>query len=623
MASKPSLVTGMSESASAPAASRGGAEPTGYTVVARRYRPQRFEEVVGQDHVVQSLRNAIRLNRVTHAYVFCGTRGVGKTSIARIFAKCLNCEQGPTETPCNVCDICQAIAVGQDVDVIEIDGASNNGVEAVRELRQNASLRPSRARYKIYYIDEVHMLSTGAFNALLKTLEEPPEHVKFFFATTEVSKIPITVLSRCQRYDFAPIGPDRIVRSLTTICEREGVPSEPEALQIVARRAAGSMRDAQSLLEQLLAVGAAGLTTERVHALLGTAQDDQVLELIEALAGRDAGGALRLLDQAVNQGIQASEVLHAALELLRDVMVLAAGADVPALAAAPRHLPRLRELANRWSLDTVLAAIQILSEARSRLRGSAHGRLIVELGLARVARLENFSEISELLAKLASAGAGATKATGTGTGTGTGTVSGGTAGSPRSTTAAPLATAPVQPASTSQKKKSTQADETTESAGLEATNPPPPSLEEILDLWPKISEDMGLKLGAELSRLKPTAIFGPNLLVIELEPGYNWLSTNCESPEHRLKIEAVLSHRLKQRMEVRFSRRVVESREGEVLADSEPGGSASSRSPGEGVATSPAPTSAIAPEKDPWVQRIVELFDARRVHVDHSDPSRE
>ncbi len=201
-----------------------------YTVVARRYRPQTFEEVVGQDHVVQALRNAIRLNRVTHAYLFSGTRGVGKTSIARIFAKALNCIHGPTETPCNRCDICQAISVGQDVDVIEIDGASNNGVEAVRELRQNAGLRPSRARFKIYYIDEVHMLSTGAFNALLKTLEEPPEHVKFFFATTEPNKIPITVLSRCQRYDFAGITPEQIVTTLADICaprRREGRDRRP------------------------------------------------------------------------------------------------------------------------------------------------------------------------------------------------------------------------------------------------------------------------------------------------------------------------------------------------------------------------------------------------------------
>ena len=250
-------------------------EPMAYTVVARRYRPQRFEDVVGQDHVVQALRNAIRLNRVTHAYLFSGTRGVGKTSIARIFAKCLNCARGPTVDPCQVCDICQAISVGQDVDVIEIDGASNNGVEAVRELRQNAGLRPSRTRFKIYYIDEVHMLSTGAFNALLKTLEEPPEHVKFFFATTEPNKIPITVLSRCQRFDFAGIAPDQIAETLAEICEIEQVEADPEALQAVARRASGSMRDAQSLLEQLLSVGDRRLTAELVHRSLGMAPDDR------------------------------------------------------------------------------------------------------------------------------------------------------------------------------------------------------------------------------------------------------------------------------------------------------------------------------------------------------------
>ena len=192
--------------------------------------------------------------------------------MARIFAKCLNCVQGPTEQPCQTCDICQSIALGQDVDVIEIDGASNNGVEQVRELRQNAALRPSRARFKIYYIDEVHMLSTGAFNALLKTLEEPPAHVKFLFATTEANKIPITVLSRCQRYDFAGITPDVIAKTLGAICEQEHVEAEPEALQIVARRASGSLRDAQSLLDRLLASGSPQLTVEVVNALARNGQ---------------------------------------------------------------------------------------------------------------------------------------------------------------------------------------------------------------------------------------------------------------------------------------------------------------------------------------------------------------
>ncbi len=302
------------KAAKTPTSPTAGPSGSGYTVVARRYRPQRFEDVVGQDHVVQALRNAIRLNRVTHAYLFSGTRGVGKTSIARIFAKCLNCKHGPTVEPCLECELCEAIAVGQDVDVIEIDGASNNGVESVRELRQNAGLRPSRSRFKIYYIDEVHMLSTGAFNALLKTLEEPPPHVKFFFATTEPNKIPITVLSRCQRYDFAGIAPDQIVETLRGICAREGIDAEPEALQSVARRAGGSMRDAQSLLEQLLSAGGEGLTVEGVHALLGTASDERLLDLIDALADHDPAAALSQVDRASREGVQPAELLNGLLD---------------------------------------------------------------------------------------------------------------------------------------------------------------------------------------------------------------------------------------------------------------------------------------------------------------------
>ena len=383
------------------------AAPANYTVVARRYRPQRFEDVVGQDHVVQALRNAIRLNRLAQAYLFCGTRGVGKTSMARIFAKCLNCVRGPTETPCQVCDICQAIAAGQDVDVIEIDGASNNGVEQVRELRQNAALRPSRSRYKIYYIDEVHMLSTGAFNALLKTLEEPPPHVKFFFATTEANKIPITVLSRCQRFDFAGITSEAIVSSLKEICTSEQVDAESEALQVVARRAGGSMRDAQSLLEQLLSSGSPRLTVEVVHTLLGTPSDERLLAILEALADRDPAAVLTLLDQGAGEGVQPSDMLAGTLEFLRDAMVLSVGAEPVLLAVTPRQKPRLQSIVDRWSIDAILAALQILAEARSRMRGVSHARLLAELALVRVARLENLSDLSNMVQRLTAIESGA------------------------------------------------------------------------------------------------------------------------------------------------------------------------------------------------------------------------
>src|SRR5688572_2548889 len=257
-----------------------------YVVVARRYRPQDFGQLVGQSQVSQALANAIATNRVGHAYLFTGARGVGKTSTARIFAKALNCVNGPTITPCGQCDICEGIASGGDVDVLEIDGASNRGIDEIRQLRSNVNIRPSRARFKIYIIDEVHMLTNQAFNALLKTLEEPPEHVKFIFCTTEADKIPITVLSRCQRFDFAPLQSQAIVERLAHICSQEGVSAEPAALQILARRANGSMRDSQSLLEQLLSFSGKALTAADVHRLLGTAQAGRLSAIAGALANR-------------------------------------------------------------------------------------------------------------------------------------------------------------------------------------------------------------------------------------------------------------------------------------------------------------------------------------------------
>jgi len=246
---------------SEPVAAQGAPGPPleQYTVVARRYRPQTFAELVGQEHIAQALANAISTQRVGHAYLFTGARGVGKTSTARILAKALNCVHGPSPTPCNQCDICQMISAGNDLDVLEIDGASKRGIDDIRQLRDNVGIRPSRARYKIYIIDEVHMLTKEAFNALLKTLEEPPEHVKFIFCTTEPTKIPVTILSRCQRFDFAGIDTVAISQRLRQIVEAEGVEADDAALELIARRAAGSMRDGQSLLEKLLAFGSGRL----------------------------------------------------------------------------------------------------------------------------------------------------------------------------------------------------------------------------------------------------------------------------------------------------------------------------------------------------------------------------
>src|ERR1043165_778588 len=293
-----------------------------YTVLARRYRPQQFSDLVGQEAVAQALVNALQSQRVAHAYLFTGARGVGKTSTARILAKALNCVHGPTPTPCDQCDNCKSIAGGDDQDVLEIDGASNRGIDEVREIRQNVQYRPTRSRYKIYIIDEVHMLTMPAFNALLKTLEEPPPHVKFIFATTEAQSIPITILSRCQRFDFGGISIPRILDRLREIVAAEKMQADDEALELVARRAGGSMRDAQSLLDQLLSFSEQKLTVDSVHQLLGTAHEERVTALADAVLSKDTKKALGVLNDIMNQGQQLGELLDQLIEYWRDLMVV-------------------------------------------------------------------------------------------------------------------------------------------------------------------------------------------------------------------------------------------------------------------------------------------------------------
>src|SRR5215217_4880095 len=310
-----------------------------YQVIARKYRPQRFADVVGQEHVTQTLSNAITQNRIAHAYLFVGPRGTGKTTIARIFAKCLNCTDGPKVDFDEADPRCREIAEGRSLDVMEIDGASNNGVEQVRELRETCKYAPASSRFKIYIIDEVHMLSTSAFNALLKTLEEPPEHVKFILATTEVQKIPITILSRCQRFDFAHVGPAKIFDQLKSIVAREGHQADDDALKLVARRAAGSMRDSQSLLDQLLASSPGKLTAEHVSTVLGTAGDDRVIELATAILTGDPKTALDLIGSWVDRGLQTGELVDQLVEYWRTLMLVSCGGpNVRELPVTPNQL---------------------------------------------------------------------------------------------------------------------------------------------------------------------------------------------------------------------------------------------------------------------------------------------
>ena len=379
----------------------------GYQVVARRYRPQLFADLVGQEHVARGLSGAIESGRIGHAYLFTGARGVGKTSAARIYAKALSCEQGPAAEPCNECDSCRAIAAGQDVDVVEIDAASNRGIDEIRQLRQNVAVRPARGRYKIYIIDEVHMLTREAFNALLKTLEEPPAHVKFVLCTTEPEKLPITILSRCQRFDFTTVDTPSIARRLAQIVEAEGADVSAEALRLIARRAAGSMRDSQSLLEQLLGSASGKIGVDDVHALIGTGREERIGELVVALAGRDAARALAVLDASLEGGADAGGVLEQLLAALRDCLLASVGCEASLLTQSQGLGVDLAGLGGRLGTATLLAMLQILDQSLSRMRTSGHAAILAEMAVIRLATLEDLESVATAIDRLASPAAAA------------------------------------------------------------------------------------------------------------------------------------------------------------------------------------------------------------------------
>ena len=373
-----------------------------YTVLARRYRSRTFDEVIGQEHVAQTLKRAIESGRIAHAYLFCGTRGTGKTSMARILAKALNCKSSdkPTTQPCGKCESCLAIARGDDMDVIEIDAASNTQVEKTREVViDNAQYRPAHSRFKIYIIDEAHMLSKSSFNALLKTLEEPPEHVKFILATTEPEKLLPTILSRCQRYDFRNIPTREIADHLASICKQEKIKADEDALLLVAKAGAGSMRDSLSLLDRLLSIGEKHLTIETIEQLLGMPKAQAIFDLVQAIGEGKVKDVLNRSSKLISGGLSTDALLANLIEHLRNLLVLrTCGKDSELVEVPGIPMDELFAQAQRFDPVVLTQDIAILEELRRSLRSTQAGRALLEATLVRIALAEQFSSVEELLA---------------------------------------------------------------------------------------------------------------------------------------------------------------------------------------------------------------------------------
>ena len=361
-----------------------------YQVSARKYRPATFDSVIGQPHVVQTLMNAITTKRIAQAYLFSGTRGVGKTTVARILAKALNCEQGPTGTPCGTCVNCTEIAQGHSVDVIEIDGASNTSVDDVREIRENVKFTPFKGTYRVYIIDEVHMLSNSAFNALLKTLEEPPPHVVFIFATTEIHKIPATILSRCQHYNFRRIAKTEIVDRLRHVAEQDGITIEDRSLAALARASEGSMRDGLSLLDQAVAFGGKSIVHADLETLLGAVPQELLRSLIRAITSQDSAAALRTISQLIDGGHDLRAYCADVVEYVRNLLVVSVTSqqEWPALIeASADDLTQLAADKASLTPEHLQQLFSLLTQAEDALRFSAHPRFVLETAAVKATRL--------------------------------------------------------------------------------------------------------------------------------------------------------------------------------------------------------------------------------------------
>ncbi|MFH1665833.1 MAG: DNA polymerase III subunit gamma/tau [Candidatus Omnitrophota bacterium] len=401
-----------------------------YQTLAQKYRPQTFEDVIGQETVIRTLSNAITSGRIANAYLLCGPRGVGKTSIARLVSKALNCEEPSGKKPCNECASCREITQGNSIDVLEIDGASNNGVDEIRTLRENVKFSPSRGRYKVYIIDEVHMLSQGAFNALLKTLEEPPGHVKFIFATTEPQKVPATIISRCQRFDFKRIGTKMMLGRVKDISAKEKINIDEDAAVLIARGGDGSLRDSLVILDQMVSFSGGRISAADVTELLGLANKDRIFDLADGVISCDPKRITLILDEMIAEGKDPAFIAHSLISHYRDLMVLkAAGAPTSDMAFTDDEISALTGQLGRLSMEEILYILQNLSHCVTLMKGTIFARAPLEITLIRLTGRGAVMSLAEILSKIDNAEAGG--------GAGTGPSAGGGEAGPETSTPPP------------------------------------------------------------------------------------------------------------------------------------------------------------------------------------------
>lgn len=490
-----------------------------YTVLARKYRSKTFGDVIGQDPIAQTLTNAIKTGRIAHAYLFTGTRGVGKTTMARILAKALNCLSAdePTTEPCCKCDSCIAINLGEDIDVIEIDGASNNRVDEIRELRENVIYRPARSRYKVYIIDEVHMLTTSAFNALLKTLEEPPSHIKFIFATTEPNKVIATIQSRCQRFDFRNIGPAKIAEQLKSILKQEKIKYEEDLILPLAKMANGSMRDGLSLLDRLISTGVEPLTANLLEEFLGQPNSEKLWNLIGQIGNSDAAGTLAAIEDLLSVGVSEVQIVDSLIDYMRDLMVIkSTGTKSDLVIMTEQQKQRAGEFAEKFDVAALVYSIATLEKLRWSIKNSDTSRALLEATLLRFALSEHFLNVDGLLSQLKS-----------------GSISG--------------------VSSVAGKKKIPTKTVTPPQNEPQVTSHEQPNLQSIQNNWQNLLSDIRTKLGAGtsglLSSAKPVRL-EEGILTLEFDSSAK--VRMCESNGRAEQIRTFLSEQLSAPIGIRF-----------------------------------------------------------------------